>query len=50
MDGTVANNDPFDLRSVFHQKIETEKWILSHLQRNGENRIHIISLGIYDFE
>jgi len=25
MDGTVANNDPFDLRSVFHQKIETEK-------------------------
>ena len=20
MDGTVANNDPFDLRSVFHQK------------------------------
>ena len=20
MDGTVANNDPFDLRSIFHQK------------------------------
>ena len=33
MDGTVANNDPFDLRSVFHQKIETEKWIFVSFAR-----------------
>eukprot|EP00092_Neocalanus_flemingeri_P034980 GFUD01038064.1.p1 GENE.GFUD01038064.1~~GFUD01038064.1.p1 ORF type:complete len:538 (+),score=118.53 GFUD01038064.1:88-1701(+) len=25
MDGTAGNNDPFDLRSVFHQKIEAAK-------------------------
>jgi len=25
MDGTAANNDPFDLRSVFHQKLQMEK-------------------------
>ena len=25
MDGTAGNNDPFDLRSVFHQKIGADK-------------------------